>query len=483
MYQTKRLHPVLRWHWPLAIIALLLVSCQTPATNLPELATEITTVIQINEITNADDYLCWSPVPARIRLADPQPNLVNVNLSSISPEEGGAVWFQADNGNRPTRETFEPNEEISLYLPGDGTWVSFWVAGQRPSNGSPDVNVVASDENGIPVGTLPLMVRVRKNAETLTQLERDQLLTALAEVHDLENGTLETEYLKHVEAHRDAFRLGIHGGNTGQPLFLAWHRAFLLHLERELQAVDPRVTLPYWRFDQPAPTLFTTDFLGRVEDGFMVELSTTNPIRGWQMDDFGPFVRFRNADESSPILADQLEMIFAVEFNQQYGAINGAIELGYHNFAHASIGGWLGRAISPSDPLFYLLHGNVDRAWAHWQAQFDRFDPTDIASYSVQGSFDEAPPEADLLRGNYAQDFMWPWSETGDVDGWPDISYPMPDVPGTEGPPLPPRPADMIDYLDILGQGLSHGVCYDDIDYFGEPIQPEEADSSGGEDE
>ena len=36
-------------------------------------------------------------------------------------------------------------------------------------------------------------------------------------------------------------------GNVG---FLPWHRAYLLDLERELQAIDPSVTLPYWRFDQ-----------------------------------------------------------------------------------------------------------------------------------------------------------------------------------------------------------------------------------------
>ena len=44
--------------------------------------------------------------------------------------------------------------------------------------------------------------------------------------------------------------------------FLPWHRAYLLDLERELQAIDPSVALPYWRFDQPAPNLFTRDFLG-----------------------------------------------------------------------------------------------------------------------------------------------------------------------------------------------------------------------------
>ena len=48
----------------------------------------------------------------------------------------------------------------------------------------------------------------------------------------------------------------------GAPGFLPWHRAYLLDLERELQAIDPSVALPYWRFDQPAPNVFTRDFMG-----------------------------------------------------------------------------------------------------------------------------------------------------------------------------------------------------------------------------
>ena len=48
-------------------------------------------------------------------------------------------------------------------------------------------------------------------------------------------------------------------GNVG---FLPWHRAYVLDLERALQSFDPTVAVPYWRFDQPAPNLFTADFMG-----------------------------------------------------------------------------------------------------------------------------------------------------------------------------------------------------------------------------
>ena len=46
---------------------------------------------------------------------------------------------------------------------------------------------------------------------------------------------------------------------------MPWHRLYLLDLERQLQAVRPAVTLPYWQFDQAAPNLFTEDFMGAMD--------------------------------------------------------------------------------------------------------------------------------------------------------------------------------------------------------------------------
>jgi len=47
----------------------------------------------------------------------------------------------------------------------------------------------------------------------------------------------------------------------GRPGFLSWHRAYLLDLEPELQKINPSVTLPYWRFHDPGPNMFTADFI------------------------------------------------------------------------------------------------------------------------------------------------------------------------------------------------------------------------------
>ena len=70
----------------------------------------------------------------------------------------------------------------------------------------------------------------------------------------------------------------------GFPAFLPWHRAYLLDLERELQAIDPSVTLPYWRFDQAAPNLFTLDFFGVSDPNGTVQFSPANPLHFWVTD-------------------------------------------------------------------------------------------------------------------------------------------------------------------------------------------------------
>ena len=47
-----------------------------------------------------------------------------------------------------------------------------------------------------------------------------------------------------------------------QPAFLPWHRTMLLHVERELQKLEPRVALHYWDWDAAAPNIFHEDFMG-----------------------------------------------------------------------------------------------------------------------------------------------------------------------------------------------------------------------------
>ena len=53
------------------------------------------------------------------------------------------------------------------------------------------------------------------------------------------------------------------------------------------------------------------------------------------------------------------------------------------------------------DPLFFLLHCNVDRLWAKWQRLNGRFDP------AVAASYDSNPANP---IGHHLDDTMWPWN-------------------------------------------------------------------------
>ena len=401
-----------------------------------------TAIIEINDTaTQEDDYFCWSPTPARVRSWQAGALPVRITLQGEEIGGGGAVAFQDREATHPTPVDFAPTSSIALDLPADGGWVPFWIAGVRASAGSKDVGVIARDEGGNEIARAQVMVRVRKDAEKLTVSEINQFLSALRRSHDLDNSSLQSSYVKHYRAHDEAFRFGIHDGNTGAPLFFAWHRAFLLNLERELQDIDPAVALPYWRFDQRTTKLFTTDFIGTVRGSvasagsFLVTFAPTNPLFGWRMPDGrGALVRERDG-ELGPIPANRLRELFdAVDstgqlVNHTYRPANGAVEFRYHNGAHSEIGGWLGSGSSPRDPLFFLLHANVDRVWAHWQAEFERFDPADLDAYHAQGAYPGPSSPLRFRKGSYLQDEMWPWSGSGGSrarairDDWPDFGY------------------------------------------------------------
>ena len=117
----------------------------------------------------------------------------------------------------------------------------------------------------------------RKNANSLTAAERNRLLAAFATLNNAGMG----RFADFRNVHSSAGDPEAHQ-NAGFP---PWHRAFLLDLERELQQIDPSVALPYWRFDQPAPNLFTRDFMGVTDPSTgRVLFSATNPLQFWATD-------------------------------------------------------------------------------------------------------------------------------------------------------------------------------------------------------
>jgi len=440
--------------------------------------------IQIRQTAStSDDFVCWTPVKSRIRLLAPPADAgLKVVLRTITSTTGsGAVGFLPVDSDVLT----SPAAQLQIELKKDGRWTDFYVAGLKASSASKDVSIRAELADGTPVATNSLMVRVRKNAETLTLPERTAFLRALATWKSRPGQARPTRFEDFYTAHADAFDLGIHssfGANVSN--FLPWHRAFLLNFERELQEIDPTVSLPYWKFDAPAPKLFSDDFFGSLPDGSTeVQFGPINPLRGWSKNGQS-LRRFKVFPTKAAVSSNNLDVILCLSHDPScqnaqglYRATTDSFELNYHNNAHAAVLGWLGGADSPSDPLFFLLHANVDRGWAHWQAAYNRFksDGIDAASYAPVGSYPGSAVNPRFRKGLYALDEMWPWGKPAAGNDqqakWLPYSFVFPaseSLPLT--PDLPPIPAKMVDYLGVSNLENALGVCYDDIGFHGEVL-------------
>lgn len=153
-----------------------------------------------------------------------------------------------------------------------------------PSHNDEDTIVEAHQDTaaGAILGTKALMVRVRKNANEMADAERDRFLFAMKALRN-KGGS---GFLMFQELHRLASTAGDEAHR--QPAFFPWHRALLLHVERELQAIDPSVTLPYWNWDAAAPNIFSEDFMGAPGTGgfFIAEpvFALGHPFVGWDTD-------------------------------------------------------------------------------------------------------------------------------------------------------------------------------------------------------
>jgi len=404
----------------------------------------MTVNLQINNSASPQArYLTWTPSPCRIRLTDPSgasAPLVNVTLTSRSSATGGGITFRKT-------ATDTSSTSLSLQLPIDGASVSFFLLGRfgHPSVSDGDVSIEVRSDATV-IGQMPVMVRIRKNANTLTPAERDRFLSAFAQLNDQGHG----RFVDFRNMHTNAGSPQAHGA----PGFLPWHRAYLLDLERELQAIEPSVALPYWRFDQPAPNLFRRDFIGVSDEFGTVTFSPSNPLQFWVTDGVPGITRrpFFNAVTNSANVISEAQTLSLGNRYTNFQDIGG----NPHGFAHTSFGGSISSIPTAArDPLFFLLHANVDRLWAKWQRRFARFDWTVAASFDSNSS---------NPIGHNLSDTMWPWNGvTGPprpptAPGGGLAQSPCANAPGSQ-----PRVQDCLDYQGRIDVAAQLGFDYDDV--------------------
>jgi tyrosinase len=393
-------------------------------------------------------YVSWTPSPCRIRLTDTtglaQP--ADVVLSSKSSDSGGNVVFYSS-------PTGAAAPELALQLPLNGTSVGFYVGGRfgRPSRADGDVSVEvkAGTEQ---VAEVPLMVRIRKDATTLSAEERDRFIAAFARFNNRGTG----RFADFRNMHTAAGSPEAHG----QPGFLPWHRAYLLDLERELQNIDPGVALPYWRFDRPAQGLFTRDFMGESNRLGTVSFSSANPLQFWVTDGVQGITRRPLFDTDTESAIDVLSENETLDLGDAFVDFE-ELEGNPHGLAHVSFGGSISSIpTAAKDPLFFMLHANVDRLWAKWQSRFNRFNPAE------EKSFDTNAANGGNRVGHNLPDTMWPWNG--------ETAPPRPPAaPGgglassfsVRAPGPAPRVRDCFDFQGKVRTTSSLGFDYDDVPY------------------
>jgi tyrosinase len=135
----------------------------------------------------------------------------------------------------------------------------------------------------------------------------------------------------------------------GVAYFLSWHRGYLCYFERQLRLVsgDSKLVLPYWDYYSNAtlPAEFTN-------------ASSTNPLYVARVN-----TNVRQALTLAPFSPTVLNFQRGL-----YNAFEPSLEGAPHNPVHDIIGNVMATMNSPTDPIFWLHHANVDRLWVAWVA-------------------------------------------------------------------------------------------------------------------
>lgn len=406
-------------------------------------------------------FVGYTPAPLDVVRSGAAPMQVTLSCRPQQPGVGEFVFYPSP--DVPGADTIDVD-----FTTGDRQ--SLWIGGKfgAASRAAADTAIEARAGASL-VGTASLMVRVRKNANLLTDAERDRFLAALRDVNAAGTGVYEDFRDMHVAT--AAVNTQEHQG----PQFLPWHRAYLLDLERELQTKDASVTLPYWRFDEVAARVFSPQFMGSTARSVAgqpppaVTLAPGHALSGWVTDGVPGILRGAWFDPQSepapglpfanppfPLLTQAETLALGTRF-QRFARMEGSP----HGAAHVSFSGYISDIdTAPKDPLFFLLHCNVDRLWALWQWMNRRFDP---------GSTDAYRGEA--VDGRRATDTMWPWNN---VKLPPRPNFAPRGQSGLLGSSLVPAPGpkptvgSTIDYQGLVRTTAALGYDYDDVPY--EPL-------------
>jgi hypothetical protein len=228
-------------------------------------------------------------------------------------------------------------------------------------------STVTSNALNCKYGVLP-----RKEFRTLTTQEKTDLFTGIKAL--LKPGSAGTKDGFSYFANLARIHYEHHSYIHYVPMFLPWHRYFLVHLEQELQKVTNKpVTIPYWNWavdaedPEKAPVFAENAFGGdgRSADGCIAtgayalaksQYPTDHCIRRkWSFPDRMFYI----------IPHDRINEIIVK--SKTFDMFRRTLEMSPHGNLHEKIGGDMGSFYSPNDPLFFSHHCMVDKIWWTFQ--------------------------------------------------------------------------------------------------------------------
>lgn len=148
------------------------------------------------------------------------------------------------------------------------------------------------------------------------------------------------EPLAAVHTDMKTHRMHSMSGAVGTQRFLPWHRLYVLECENLLRTYEPSLRIPYWDYAN----------------------DRTRPDWVWHP----PSVN-RHTPGNGASLPTQ-GAVDSIEQNVSYTDFTFGLEFDAHNDVHNWCNGTItDPATAAYDPIFWLLHANVDRLWNTWQ--------------------------------------------------------------------------------------------------------------------
>jgi tyrosinase len=417
--------------------------------------------LELNGTTSASArFITYARSPARLRqVAGAGDVQVTISSQPAKTTGGEAVFYAVEGG--PSQAS------LTVSLPATGAWIDFAIGGKWGSASIDRDDCLIVVKSPTATQTFPCMVRLRKNANRLEDRERDRFLAALGSM----NASGVYQSFRNIHVGGDA-NLQEHRG----PHFLPWHRAYLLDFERELQRIDPQVTLPYWRFDETAENVFDARFMGETKQVSpsiatppSVKFVSGHPLSAWVIDSLPGIARgasFNAKTDPAPGVPDPdpsrdfsvISQDLTLALGDVYAEFD-AMEGKPHGAAHVSFVGPISViSTAPQDPLFFLLHCNVDRLWALWEWLKRHRLPVDPDAYDQDSA---------AQKGRKLQDTLWPWD--GDKkNGRPKFPPPRIGLPSSDSTTAPGAQPTVGSMIDLDGFGVAQdrlGFGYDTVPF------------------